>query len=394
VSLPRGGFEGAGCTFDVFLGDIFSDYIAEVKRISDPKYHSICKSVSLQVPKIEQSAEKIVAATKHYLKGHPHQAYEEINETLKSVELGSLLTKVSAFDPLAPPVPYDHHLESTLHPVMYRMRSNFELAAVGALKRKDIFHIPFEHRVLVKNQRYSISGLPCLYLGSSTWICWEELNRPELNTCICSRFKFAEEVTILDFELPPENAWNIYTRVNNLREGINQPSRIDELAARYSDEFIISYILYWPLIAASSIRVDSRVGAFFPQYIIPQILLQWVTKEGKVDGIRYFSTHTQGTNHYVNLNYVFPTRDIKHSGHCSVLRKKIHLVNPVPWALLDLIKKDPLQPGPLPGVGTNRIGMVQLSGTTASPYYLTKFSDFENRLDDLDSKYGSGPVED
>lgn len=275
---------------------------------------------------------------------------------------------------------------------MYRMRPNFEWAAAGTLKKKDIFHVPFENRNLVRNQRYSIAGLPCLYLGSSTWICWEELDRPELNGCICSRFKFAEETTILDFQFTPANAWDIFIRVRDLSRGGDPPKRIDELLARYDDNFIISYILYWPLIAATSIRVDWRVGAFFPQYIVPQLLLQWVTKEGKVDGIRYFSTRMAKMNHYVNVNYVFPTRDIQHLGRCSILRRKIHLVAPVPWAILELTKKDPHEIT-FGGATGNQIGVVQLSDSMTYSYHLTKFYDLEDRLATIENQHGSGPVE-
>ena len=40
------------------------------------------------------------------------------------------------------------------------------------LERNQLFHIPFKDRHLVANQRYSIAGLPCLYLGSSIYVCW------------------------------------------------------------------------------------------------------------------------------------------------------------------------------------------------------------------------------
>jgi hypothetical protein len=329
------------------------------------------------------------------LQGFPYQAYLEIKNTLKNVEFDALMTEVSSFDPSAPPVPLDFHLETILHPFMYRMRSNFGLAAAGTLKKKDIFHVPFENRNLVRNQRYSIAGLPCLYLGSSTWICWEELDRPELSGCIFSKFKFAEKTKILDFQLPPTNAWKVYTNVRAALSGAGQaPPRITELQARYNDAFIISHILYWPLIAASSIRVDSRVGAFFPQYIVPQLLLQWVTKERKVDGIRYFSTRTATqTNFYVNVNYVFPTKDIKHSGRCSTLRRKIHLVTPVLWAMMELINDPRDRAVFLPGTLDNRIGLVEFSESMKYSYVDTKFYDLEKRLTALELGDDFGPVE-
>lgn len=394
VSLPRGGFETANCTFDEFLKKLFSDYIAETKKIGDPEHHGICETVERSIPEIERIAKRIVRATKHYLQGYPHQAYLEVKNTLKNAKFDALMTEVSSYDPAAPPVPFDFHLETILHPFMYRLRPNFGLAAAGALKKKDIFHVPFENRNLVSNQRYSIAGLPCLYLGSSTWICWEELDRPDLNGCIFSKFKFAEKTKILDFQLPPANAWKIYTNVRGLSHSGQTPPRIDELQARYNETFVVSQILYWPLIAASSIRVDSRVGAFFPQYIIPQLILQWVTKERKVDGIRYFSTRTATQmNFYVNVNYVFPTRDIKPNGRCSTLRRKVHLMTPVLWAMMDLIKDPRDRTAFLPGTLDNRVGLVEFSESMKYSYFDTKFYDLEKRLTATELGDDFGPVE-
>ena len=45
----------------------------------------------------------------------------------------------------------------------------------------DLFHIPYSKRTLVNNYRYSIAGHPSLYLGQSTFVCWNELRKPDFN---------------------------------------------------------------------------------------------------------------------------------------------------------------------------------------------------------------------
>ncbi len=40
------------------------------------------------------------------------------------------------------------------------------------IKRKELFHIPFEKIRQIKTQRYSSPGYPCLYLGVSLYGCW------------------------------------------------------------------------------------------------------------------------------------------------------------------------------------------------------------------------------
>ncbi|ECV2486428.1 hypothetical protein DRD09_19225, partial [Salmonella enterica subsp. enterica serovar Anatum] len=54
--------------------------------------------------------------------------------------------------------------------------------------RKDIFHIPFNQRHLVRAQRYSVAGLPCLYLGTSLYICWREMDKPDFDKLYISSF--------------------------------------------------------------------------------------------------------------------------------------------------------------------------------------------------------------
>ncbi|WP_052675768.1 hypothetical protein [Paenibacillus sp. IHBB 10380] len=72
-----------------------------------------------------------------------------------------------------------------------------------SLTRQEMFHIPFELKGRAATQRYSIPGLPSLYLGSSCYICWEELHRPDLNTVNRVRVKRSGDDTYLDFGLTP-----------------------------------------------------------------------------------------------------------------------------------------------------------------------------------------------
>lgn len=45
---------------------------------------------------------------------------------------------------------------------------------------EEMFHIPFQYNHIVANERFSMSGFPSLYLGSSVYVCWEEMRRPDL----------------------------------------------------------------------------------------------------------------------------------------------------------------------------------------------------------------------
>ena len=53
--------------------------------------------------------------------------------------------------------------------------------------------------------------------------------------------------------------------------------------------YLLKYIYTYPLRAACSLVVKHPDGKFIEEYIIPQLLLQWVINDEDFDGIRYES---------------------------------------------------------------------------------------------------------
>jgi len=180
----------------------------------------------------------------------------------------------------------------------------------------------------VKPQRYSISGLPSLYLGGSIWVCWEELGRPSFEKMQISRFKAADgsNIKLLDLGFRPAMiaAFMATRPVNWCRE-----------LASYN--LILAHTICWPLFAACSVLVKHPENPFVPEYVIPQLLLQWVQSESDFDGIRYFSTRIA---QYVDdprptANYVFPVRTSGQTGFCEELSRKFLLSRPMSWQILE-----------------------------------------------------------
>jgi hypothetical protein len=391
VSLPRGGFDGGLRTFDAFLEDAFRSYIAAVRLVDDHDFPDICSEVERSLEMIERLSERIATAVKHNLEGYPHLAYSEIEKALTLIGIEKLFSTLSGSKHnRAFPSEMEFFSECVLHPPLYRVRAIGSTTAAKQLSRTDIFHVPFESRRRVGNQRYSVAGLPCLYLGSSIWICWQELNRPELDNVWVSRFRLAEDVRVLDLQFPPIFAWHLFGALRKPQgaQGKTQPK---ELLDRFDERFVTSYILCWPLLAACSIKVESVDGSFFPQYIVPQMLLQWVTKERKVDGIRYFSTKTpaEEADVYAYCNYVFPAREIAAFGHCAHLRKKFHLTAPIPWEFLQIVDIHETYFGP-----SNAQAVVNLSEDFRVFYSNTEFFRSESKLGVIETREGhSRPVD-
>ena len=211
---------------------------------------------------------------------------------------------------------------------LYRVRcSDSELS-----ERKDMFHIPFHLRHLVGTQRYSIAGLPCLYLGTSIYVCWQEMGKPDLNKMYLSRFKCvnSDNVKVINF------SYSLETLKKNDFEKFFFVESEDA-----NEELQIAYLVMYPLLIACSYNRAFNGGAFNIEYIIPNLLLQWISKEKSVvSGISYFSTKTPQLRHSkVGINFVFPPdrTSPKLEGFCPQLKRNFNLTKPISWQLLDTI---------------------------------------------------------
>ena len=134
----------------------------------------------------------------------------------------------------------------------------------GLFSKEEMFHIPFEKRYLVSNERFSVNGVPSLYLSESTYICWEEMGNPNFDTCNTSMF--INEKKLLVINLAP-----------------------------IMEDFDVNNILKYPLAYVCSLGVNHPGHPFKEEYVIPQILMQCLLIYNKsnpdtsVVGIRYLS---------------------------------------------------------------------------------------------------------
>ena len=161
-----------------------------------------------------------------------------------------------------------------------------------------------------------------------------------------------------------------------------------ELNLRFNPESLKAYVECWPLLAACSIKPESRSAPFFPEYVVSQLLLQWVAQEDSLDGIRYFSTRTpsKGPHVLAHSNCVFPVKTIGVKGHCSKLKEKFALIEPLSWEMLTAIRLG----GPSRGIlgYSNSFAFIQMSEDILLNYAQTEFSNVEQQLKQLEEEEG------
>ncbi|MEX1377153.1 MAG: hypothetical protein AB1Z23_06730 [Eubacteriales bacterium] len=313
--LPK---EWYSTDFSKTLDNLYDYYIDILKK----------NNVNLEyLAEIRKICSSIVICIKEYHNGFPHIAYEKFSNIISAlfkVPLGvyneSKSDKGFRFD------------KERL--VLYRARnlskSNLDIT------REIIFHVPFKMRHKVSTTRYSISGHPSLYLGTSLELSMQEsgANFTDEGTVV-SRFKinsifnYADDIVIdvLELAIKPEDF--LLKKKTDSEEGrlshINLS--IEELGGRY--------LFWYPIIAACSYVRRFKKDPFASEYIIPQLLMQWVHDKYKKNksllGIRYFSA---ATVHKSNLgyNYVFPTSNkmlSEEKQYCKKLAMSFELTKPI-----------------------------------------------------------------
>lgn len=215
-----------------------------------------------------------------YLRGNHSYAYEKVYRSISSMPM-TPLAKETCF---------------------YKGR---EPKTNALYTKEEMFHIPFDRRSKVGNQRFSVSGVPCLYIGGSSYICWEELNQVNFSSCNFCGYMNKDAINIFDLALPPSV------------KSILDIKRIS-------------------LILACSLKAD-RDALFKEEYILPQsILLALIRRtlySHQLFGVRYISSHLlDGEANLFNCdysnstwvsryyNYVFPAAASQSQGYNADLQ--------------------------------------------------------------------------
>lgn len=165
------------------------------------------------------------------------------------------------------------------------------------LSHWDIFHIPFNKRYLIENQRYSLTGQPLLYFSSSPYGVVREIGT-------------SEDVKISSFRLTKNVSLNVYENMNKFSRTSLENKKDSEIA---SVDFMLNNSLFnekksiiqafFQMILASCCsferREETKKSFFSEEYVLPQVLTL-VLKQHGYDGVRYTSTKAHKDNDMIN----------------------------------------------------------------------------------------------
>lgn len=224
---------------------------------------------------IDYISKKIIEIIRNYEKGLQSTSFIQLQNLIQGkkglpprIDLAKNILKYDMGSPIS----------------FFRIRQMQSIYEVGP---EEMFHIPLSKRGIVKTQRYSTPGYPCLYLGESIYGCWEEMRRPSMQICAVSRLECQKPLNIIDL-----------SRIT-----------VNDIDNPYYQKLI-------PLLISCMIPVEHPDDTYKPEYIMPQLFMEWLLKNRdqlKIDGVCYTSTHINDEFDFPEekfLNYAIPVYSV------------------------------------------------------------------------------------
>lgn len=151
----------------------------------------------------------------------------------------------------------------------------------------ELFHIPLSKRLYSNNERFSLAGFPSLYLSTMLPLAWQECGYPQKYYYSEYQYEsyydsasrnslYDKELKFLSLYSPNEiYNWGVSVKYNNFDLWL---------------DVVTKYLKSYPLILACSFVNQSGKVPYKQEYIIPQMLMQWVQRNNSiVQGISYFT---------------------------------------------------------------------------------------------------------
>ena len=241
------------------------DYYHDLKKLFDhyrTKYVDAEMSIKNDVKllphqHINQLCNGILKTIRLYHNGFPAQAYQAFASELSHFSRHNNIPYDTQDGPRQQKTP------------LFRMRGLDEGCACN---RSSIFHAPASLRHCLKSSRYSIAGYPSLYLTTSLSLAQRENNQPR--QAIASRFEISHDKTLMVFDLG--------IRPQDFTFSKKRDNSVSNKMAVVRKNSIRNYLAWFPLLAACSFVRSHQDGFFSDEYIVPQLLLQWVRERNQL----------------------------------------------------------------------------------------------------------------
>lgn len=283
---------------------LWQEYIKFLKRT--PKLSDCISEAEFQIEQLKKCVDS-------YFTGNFYAADKAIKTILTRIsqrENSSIITNL-----------FDLYIDNESHQ-WFRARQG---ASTDNFMRNDMKHVPYSLREKVGNTRYSISGIPCLYLGNSIYACYREIKKPIDDQMWINRYVPQQPIRLLNLSI---TAFELVNATVFIR-GLTNNSFTEE---KY-DNFIKEFFANWVLQSACSVYVNrTSIPSFNEEYIIPQCLMIML-KKYNLDGIMYFTAQDKGSYisplSWISKNIAIPAFDSIFDTYSKKIDSMFILSNPL-----------------------------------------------------------------
>lgn len=283
---------------------LWQEYIKFLKRT--PELSDCISEAEFQIEQLKKCVDS-------YFTGNFYAADKAIKTILTRIsqsENSSIITNL-----------FDLYIDNESHQ-WFRARQG---ASTDNFMRNDMKHVPYSLREKVGNTRYSISGIPCLYLGNSIYACYREIKKPIDDQMWINRYVPQQPIRLLNLSI---TAFELVNATVFIR-GLTNNSFTEE---KY-DNFIKEFFANWVLQSACSVYVNrTSIPSFNEEYIIPQRLMIML-KKYNLDGIMYFTAQDKGSYisplSWISKNIAIPAFDSIFDTYSKKIDSMFILSNPL-----------------------------------------------------------------
>lgn len=264
--------EREGRSFPAHLETLLGAYLEAYRDIDDSCFKGGAEGKSALMTKIEDVCGKITECLDLYSRAKLDECIDKMREILS----------------------HDSFCAYRVSEGSTWYRSRMVEGRERVLKAKKMFHVPFELVRKIGNNRFSISGYPCLYLSNTIWACWEEMKEPTMEDFCTSLVKPTRYIELLDLRFPN-------TKYNQALEDV-------------------LYTL--PLIIACSVEVEYPDDPFKPEYVMPQIVMLALVNHDRFEGCSFTSTKKIDNFDWPDdllCNIAMPVKCVNETGLCPKL---------------------------------------------------------------------------
>lgn len=191
-------------------------------------------------------------------------------------------------------------------------------------KENVLKHTPFDMISKIGSNRFSIPGQPCLYLGSTSYACWIEMNKPSDKDFNVGCILLNKDYEILNLS-------------TDLRVFLGAISVLKQESDKYM--MFKSYLLS----QVTSFCVKEENRNFKSEYIISQ-LITLACKSNGIEGISYISKRVSSNafGHDICMNLALFVPYEQGKKYSSIMDTEMKIGFPVNYAYFEKLKRAPL----------------------------------------------------